>query len=191
MGIVKAFEGHDSPPGNARATGDVPYVKVTDLKNWRINENPTNFINKSLAAKLQKGRPELHYGDLVSPARASSNIGQFSLVLPWQIGVVITREVLILRVCDNSEGITPFLLLALMSLKVVQEQYQYLTLMQTNREHLGDCWREVQIPLPKLPGDRRRIERPVRDYFGALVKARESYKLLTKLFDPEDFATRP
>lgn len=190
-GIIRAFEGHGSPPGNARATGDVPYVKVTDLKNWRINENPTNFINKSLADKLRKRGPALRYGDLVSPSRASSNIGQFSLVLPWQTGVVLTREVLILRVCDNPGGVTPFLLLALMSLKVVQEQYQNLILMQTNREHLGDCWKEVQIPLPKYSEDRKRIEKPVRDYFDALVKARESYKLLTTVFDPEDFGTRP
>ena len=42
-GIIQTFEGHGSPPGHSRRTGDVPYVKVTDLKNWRINENPTNF----------------------------------------------------------------------------------------------------------------------------------------------------
>jgi type I restriction enzyme M protein len=190
-GVVSVSEGHGSPPGNARATGDVPYVKVTDLKNWRINENPTNFIHASLAAKLRKRGRELRYGDLVSPARASSNIGQFSLVLPWQTGVVLTREVVVLRVEENGEGITPFLLLALMSLKVVQEQYRFLTLMQTNREHLGDGWKEVQIPLPSLSEDRLRTEAPVRAYFEALVKARESYSALTALFDPQDFGTRP
>lgn len=190
-GILEAFEGHGSPPGNARATGDIPYVKVTDLKNWRINENPTNFIHRSLAARLRKRGRELRYGDLVSPARASSNIGQFSLVLPWQTNVILTREVLILRVLDNEEGITPFLLLALMSLKVVQEQYQTLTLMQTNREHLGDGWREVRIPFPKSPEERARVEAPVRDYFEAIVKARESYARLADVFDLDDFGTRP
>lgn len=189
--IIQVFEGHGSPPGNARATGDVPYVKVTDLKNWRINENPTNFINKALADKLRRRGPTLQYGDLVSPSRASSNIGQFSLVLPWQTNVVLTREVLIIRVSKNDEGITPFLLLALMSLRLVQDQYQYLTLMQTNREHLGDNWREVQVPLPKSLEDRAKTERPVRDYFGAIVKARESYDMLKTVFDPEDFGTRP
>lgn len=190
-GILEAFEGHGSPPGNARATGDIPYVKVTDLKNWRINENPTNFIHRSLAARLRKRGRELRYGDLVSPARASSNIGQFSLVLPWQTNVILTREVLVLRVLDNEEGITPFLLLALMSLKVVQEQYQTLTLMQTNREHLGDGWREVRIPFPKSPEERARVEAPVRDYFEAIVKARESYARLADVFDLDDFGTRP
>ncbi len=134
-GAIEAFSGHGSPPGNARGTGKVPYVKVTDLKNWRINENPTNFIHQSIAEKYWARGPSLEYGDLISPARASLNIGQFSMVLPWQTRIVVTREVLILRVHDNDLGIDPFLLLVLLSLKVVQDQYENLALMQTNREH--------------------------------------------------------
>ena len=55
-GILEAFDGHGSPPGHSRRTGPVPYVKVTDLKNWRIQENPTNFISERIAAKLRKAR---------------------------------------------------------------------------------------------------------------------------------------
>jgi type I restriction enzyme M protein len=190
-GIIETFEGHGSPPSNARATGDVPYVKVTDLKNWRINENPTNFIHAHVAEKLKKRGVRLQYGDLVTPARASSNIGQFSLVLPWQTHVVVTKEVLIIRVKDNTESITSFLLLALMSLKVVQEQYKTLALMQTNREHLGDHWREVQIPLPLIEADRAKIGQTAKAYFDGIVKARESWDSLCEVIDPTVFGTRP
>lgn len=190
-GILKAFEGHGSPPGNARATGDVPYVKVTDLKNWRINENPTNFIHKNVADKLRKRGPALRYGDLVTPARASSNIGQFSLVLPWQTHVVLTKEVLVLRVLENDRGVTPFLLLALMSLQVVQDQYKTLALMQTNREHLGDAWRDVRIPMPTTAERMREIGEPVAHYFSAIVEARRSLNGLEKVINPRAFGTRP
>lgn len=190
-GTIKAFSGHGSPPGNARNTGRVPYVKVTDLKNWRINENPTNFIHQDVADKLRKRGPELAYGDLVSPARASSNIGQFSMVMPWQTHVVLTREVLVLRAMENRRGIDPALLLALMSLKVVQQQYGHLALMNTNREDLGDRWREVRIPLPDSDAAREAVARPIREYFQAQVVARESYDDLLAVFDPSDFGTRP
>ena len=83
-GLLEVYEGHGSPPGHSCRTGDIPYVKVTDLKNWRINENPTNFISKAIADRLRRRGPELRYGDLVTPSRASSNIGQYCLVLPWQ-----------------------------------------------------------------------------------------------------------
>jgi len=191
QGILSVFEGHGSPPGHSRRTGDVPYVKVTDLKNWRINENPTNFIHRDIAASLKRRGPELKYGDLVTPSRASSNIGQFSMVMPWQTHVVFTKEVLLLRVNANKESIDPFLLLALFSLAVVQEQYRNLALMQTNREHLGDHWREVVIPLPRSKEGREAVARPVRDYFAGLVQARESYDELFNVFGPDDFGTRP
>jgi type I restriction enzyme M protein len=190
-GVIQTFEGHGSPPGNARATGDIPYVKVTDLKNWRINENPTNFIHKSVADKLRRRGPELKYGDLVTPARASSNIGQFCLVLPWQTHVVLTKEVLIIRALENEEGITPFLLLALLSLRVVQEQFKTLVLMQTNREHLGDHWREVRLPLPQTMLQRGRLGTAVQSYFDGIVRARESWNVLSDVIDPSEFGTRP
>lgn len=190
-GTLRAFGGHGSPPGNARGTGDVPYVKVTDLKNWRINENPTNFIHPDVAARLRKSGPALEYGDLVTPARASANIGQFCMVMPWQRHVVLTKEVLVVRALENGDGIDAFLLLALMSLKVVQQQYGNLALMNTNREDLGDRWREVRLPLPKAREARAKVGDPVRAYFDALVKARTSYDALLNVFDPAAFGTRP
>lgn len=190
-GVIETFSGHGSPPGNARGTGKIPYVKVTDLKNWRINENPTNYIHENMAEKYWRRGPDLQYGDLISPARASSNIGQFSMVLPWQTNIVVTREVLVLRVHENEMGLDPFLLLALLSLKVVQEQYDYLALMQTNREHLGDHWREVRIPVPETKEQREKVSRPVREYFEAIVAARESYREIFTVYDKGDFGTRP
>lgn len=190
-GILKAFPGHRSPPSTVRGKGTVPYVKVTDLKNWRINENPTNFIPVDLAARLRKSGPDLQYGDLVTPARASSNIGQFSVVMPWQTHVVLTHEVLVLRVLPNEEEIDSFLLLALLSLRVVQSQWPTLALMQTNREHLGERWREVRVPIPSTKEGRHRAGDPVRSYFDAQVVARESYTKLLTVFAVQDFGTRP
>lgn len=190
-GAIEVFAGHGSPPGNARGTGNVPYVKVTDLKNWRINENPTNYVHHEIADKYRRRGPELQPGDLVSPARASSNIGQFSLVLPWQTQVILTREVLILRASANDMGLDPYLLLALLSLRVVQDQYATLALMQTNREHLGDHWREVLVPMPATREAREGMGAPLRDYFAAIIKARESYESIFADYDMEDFGTRP
>jgi type I restriction enzyme M protein len=190
-GIVKTFEGHGSPPANARATGEVAYVKVTDLKNWRINENPTNFVHKDVADRLRRNGVSLQFGDLLTPSRASSNIGQFSLVLPWQTDVLLTKEILILRVVENKEGITPFLLLGVMSLRVVQDQYKTLALMQTNREHLGDHWREVKIPIPADAKSREHLGDSVETYFQGIITARKSWDAVATVIDPLFFGSRP
>jgi len=103
----------------------------------------------------------------------------------------LTKEVLVLRVLTNDLGIDPFLLLALFSLKVVQEQYANLALMQINRDHLGDHWREVVVPLPVNPTERDEIARPVKDYFDGIIQARESYQRLVNTFGADAFGTRP
>ncbi len=190
-GAVSTFEGHGSPPGNARATGEIPYVKVTDLKNWRINENPTNFVHHKVADKLKGKGVVPMYGDLITPARASSNIGQFCMVLPWQTNILLTKEVLILRCNPTDTAMNGFLLLAMLSLKDVQEQYKTLVLMQTNREHLGDHWREVILPIPILKEDREHIAKSVRAYFEGIIKAKQSLSELDSLIDPTLFGSRP
>ena len=76
---------------------------------------------------------------------------------------------MLLRVAKNQEGIDPFLLLALLSLKVVKEQYVNLALMQTNREHLGDHWREVVLPLPSSVAGRKSVALPIQKYFEGLI----------------------
>ena len=44
--------------------------------------------------------------------------------------------------------LTPWLVLVLMSLQVVNDQFRYLVLMQTNREDLGKRIREIVLPIP-------------------------------------------
>lgn len=113
-------------------------------------------------------------------------------ILPlYDSHIVLTKEVLVLKVAKNDEGIDPFLLLALFSLKVVQDQYTNLALMQINRDHLGDHWREVLIPMPTTQEARRTISHPIREYFQGIVQARLSYDQLLKTFGPETFGTRP
>ena len=45
-GAIEAFEGHGSPPGNARGTGNVPYVKVTDLKKLAHQREPDELHSR-------------------------------------------------------------------------------------------------------------------------------------------------
>ena len=145
--------------------------------------SPTGSKNEALSSRTATS---------FTPARASSNIGQFSLVLPWQTNVLLTREMLGLRVLPNNRGITAFLMLALLSLRVVQDQFlEDARALQTNREHLGDNWREVIVPLPDNEVDRLNIERPVKAYFDSIVIARKSWDTLAGIFDAEAFGTRP
>lgn len=56
---------------------------------------------------------------------------------------------------------------------------------------IGKC-KTCKIPVrADVNEERERVAKPVREFFTAQVKARESYKDLLAVFDPTDFATRP
>ena len=181
--------GHGSPKGQFKGKGLVPYVKVSDIKNWRINENPKYFIPDDEAKRL-RGKKELQPFDLVTPTRASKNIGLVGVVMPWQTHVVLTKEIVVLR-CTKKSRMSPWLLLVMMSLRVVNDQFKYLVQMQTNREDLGKRLYELLIPVPKDKKVRAKWEGHAKNFFLAQVKAREEYEKLLSDLSAEKFVDRP
>ena len=181
--------GHGSPHGQFKGKGDVPYVKVSDIKNWRINENPKYFIPEETAERLRRDRG-LEAFDIVIPTRASKNIGLGAVVMPWQTQVVLTKEIAVLR-CTSEGRVSPWLLLVMLSLRVVNDQFRFLVQMQTNREDLGRRLFELKIPVPEDTTVRERWEQPAEDYFRAQVGARESYRTLIDNLGASHFVDRP
>lgn len=179
-GILTVRGGHGSP-GNDQRIGTVPYIKVSDLRALRVNINPTNLIPEGLAKEMWRGEESgLRPWDLLSPNRASSNIGEFCILLPGEERIVMTKEVYVLRVGKSAEGWDPFYLLWALSLKPVRKQWSRIALMQTNREDVGDRYREVIVPQPKSPAWAREVSAPFRDYFTSLASAREKFGRLLK-----------
>ena len=95
--VLTVRVGHGSPPNDQR-TGDIPYVKVSDLRALRININPTNLVSEQVARRYWRAENSgLAPWDLVTPSRASSNIGEFVILLPGEERILLTKEVLVLR----------------------------------------------------------------------------------------------
>lgn len=174
-GIIIMLNGHGSPSNDLR-NGSIPYVKVSDIRNLRINVNPTNLISKELATKFWKGsKSNLKEWDLISPSRASSNIGEFAILLPGEEDIVLTKEVFIIRVLPNNLGITPFYMLWAFSLLETRYQWSRVTLMQTNREDVGYRYKEVLLPFPKSIEWAETVSRPFASYFKGIADAKKQF----------------
>lgn len=176
-GIIQVFSGHGSPSNDLR-NGTIPYVKVSDIRNLRINVNPTNLISLELAKtfwKTKDGKSNLRAWDLISPSRASSNIGEFSILIPGEEQIVITKEVFIIRVLDDTQGYSPFYLLWALSLIQTRKQWSRISLMQTNREDVGERYKEVIIPEPISKEWADKVSAPFRNYFEGIAKSKEAF----------------
>jgi len=191
-GFLEYRFGHGSPDRLNRR-GEVPYIKVSDLRAGRVNVNPTNLVPREVAKRLWKGEESgLRAWDLLTPIRASSNIGEFAVLLPGEEERVLTKEILVLRTTEKGQevGYTPFYLFWALSLLAVRESWRRITLMQTNREDVGDYWKEVRIPKPKSPDWAQEVSRPVQEYLEGLAQAQLGL-LGLKAQEEEGFAFVP
>lgn len=175
QGIITVREGHGSPSSDLRA-GRIPYVKVSDIRSLRVNVNPTNMVPLGLAKKFWRGDESgLVAWDLITPNRASSNIGEFAIILPGEEQIVVTKEVFIFRVGENEEGWDPFYLLWALSLRAVRQQWRRVTLMQTNREDVANRYREIALPIPKNKEWAQTVALAFRKYFKTIAAAKRSF----------------
>lgn len=172
-GWVKALPGHGSPSADLRR-GDIPYIKVSDIRAGQININPTNRVSEVVAQRFWRGEDSgLHAWDLVTPIRTSKNIGEFAVIMPGQERIVFTKEVLILRATSKAPFDTFFLLWA-MTLKAVRRQWERVVFMQTNREDVGSRYREIVIPTPPDESVARLRSAPFRDFYQGIDRLREN-----------------
>ena len=173
-GLIKIRGGHGSP-GNDQRSGSIPYVKVSDIRGLRINTNPTNLVTESVAKRFWRNKHSgLEAWDLITPNRASSNIGEFAVLLPGEERILITKEVFILRIIDEAL-FDHFYLLWALSLKAVREQWRRIALMQTNREDCGLRYREIILPKPPNKEWADKISEQFRIYFTTVSNAKSAF----------------
>lgn len=173
IGDIIIRNGHGTPSSDQR-TGEIPYIKVSDLRAGHVNINPTNMVPLALAQNLWGGNSSgFKKYDLISPERASKNIGEFCILMPGQENSVFTREVIVVR--SNSELFDQFYLLWALTLKEVVCQWERIVFMQTNREDVGGRINEIVIPIPKNRGIGNEVSKDFRDYYTNIENARQNF----------------
>ena len=175
LGWLKVRSGHGSPSQDLRS-GDIPYIKVSDIRSGTVNPNSTNMVSDVIAKKFWKGDISgIKPWDVVTPARASKNIGEPAIILPGQERAVFTKEVLVFSATDQAPFDNFYIAWALM-LKPVSAQWERVVFMQTNREDLGNRWREISIPVPSEESQADLLSKGTREYYEGLARLRESFQ---------------
>lgn len=169
--LIETSIGHGSPSADVRS-GTYPYIKVSDLRAGHVNINPTNMVPSVTARKFWKGNESgLQAFDLISPSRASKNIGDFCVLMPGQEQIVLTKEVIVLRPGVKAQFDSFYLLWAL-SLTFVRDQWNRVIFFQTNREDVGSRFLEIELPVPPDRQKADGVSEYFREYFETIASAR-------------------
>ena len=161
-GTVGAWDGHGSPSGAEKGAGNVPYIRVKDIVNWELYRDPTSGVTEATWARMTRNKRPVNAGDVIYVRRGSYRVGTVAMASDRDGQILMTRELLTLRVLDDANEITPYYLLALLSSRAVQDQTAALTFYDTTLPTIGDRWRELRLPVHVNARERQRMSERVR-----------------------------
>lgn len=180
--IITFFDGHGSPPAEYKGMGEYPYVRVKDVVNWEIYKDPTAKIPEDIYRQKKGTRKDLKEKDIVYVRRGSYRIGSVAMVSSYDTEVLLTREILVLRVVDenNKYGLTSWYLLYLLSHRLVSLQSSNKVLIETTLPNIADRWKELRLPISKSVSERTMISNKIK---SVIESKWEAIKGIQKLKD--------
>ncbi|BEG58171.1 hypothetical protein NHP21005_18590 [Helicobacter sp. NHP21005] len=120
--------------------------------NWQIYKDPTAMIPPSEYDRLFSQEKALKPRDILFVKRGSYRIGSVAMVSPNDINVVLTREILVLRLSTQMAleryGLTPEYLLYAMSHLLTYKQLENKIFIDTTLPNIAHRWKELKIPIP-------------------------------------------
>lgn len=143
--------------------GDHPYIRVKDIVNWDVYKDPTAKIPDNIYNKMQSEKKLLHEKDILFVRRGSYRIGSVAMISPYDKDVILTREILVLRVNKNGYNITPFYMLYLLSHHLTNMQSKNKVLIETTLPNIGDRWKEICLPVAKDICERNKISAQIEN----------------------------
>ena len=159
----------------AYGTGDIPFVRTSDLSNWEIKTNPKHCISREVYERLSR-KQDVRAGDILMVKDGTYLIGTCAIITKDNIEIVYQSHLYKIRVVD-SERINPYLLLALLSSSPVQRQIKAKRLTQDIIDSLGDRIYGLVLPVPRSGERRRKIVQMVQEAIEARAKARALSRL--------------
>jgi len=171
--IIIAFDGHGSPPAEYKGRGEIPYIRVKDIVNWEVYKDPTSKIPLDIYQLKKGANKDLFKEDILYVRRGSYRIGSVAMASPYDTKVLLTREILVLRVInkENKYNLDPYYLLYLLSHKLTQMQSTNKILIETTLPNIANRWSELMLPISKDENERKRISTQIKNVINDKWKA--------------------
>jgi type I restriction enzyme M protein len=130
----------------AYGTGDIPFVRTSDIHNFEVSHDPTNCISEDYFAQYAP-QQKLEAGDILMVVDGRYKIGRCAILHEWSKRCVVQSHLKIISAARSSPLDTMALLYAL-SLPSVQREIRRLVFIQSTLGGLGSRISEVRVPNP-------------------------------------------
>jgi type I restriction enzyme M protein len=175
-GYLHIRKGHEVG-AEAYGTGDIPFVRTSDISNYEISIDPTRSVSEEVYEQFAS-QQQLAPGDILMVSDGRYRIGRTAILHAHNYRCIVQSHIRIVSVMPRSP-VSPIELLYLLNLPMIQHQIRNLVFIQSTLGSLGKRLYEVRIPLPKpTPEWKKTVEE-----FRWLVEERAA--LLSRLHEFE------
>ncbi len=165
---------------HAYGTGDIPFVRTSDVNNFEISVDPTKAVSEAIYeeyARQQKLRP----GDVLMVVDGRYRIGTTALLSASNARCIVQSHFRVIGVTDD-RVLDPCELLFALNLPSVKMQLRNLVFVQSTLGTLGNRLLELEIPV--LHGDGPWRDR-VASFKNLIQERDESLAMLKKMTVPD------
>jgi type I restriction enzyme M protein len=155
----------------AYGTGDIPFVRTSDISNWEVKLDPKHCVSEEVYSRY-RDRQDVQPNDILMVKDGTYLIGTAAIVSEYDIPMLYQSHIYKIRVNDTAK-INPFLLLAALSSEFVQRQIKSFCVSQDIIDSLGDKIHQLQLPIPRSRAVRQRISKLVEKVIRDRTEARE------------------
>ncbi len=171
--IVKVSTG-DELGKLAYGTGDIPFIRTSDISNWEIKAEPKHLVSEEFYEQYSK-KQDVREGDILMVRDGTYLIGTCAMVTKYDVKMVYQSHMLKIRVNEN-ELFDNYLLLAILSSKPVQSQIRAMSFTLDIIDSLGDRLGDIILPIPKNEELKKEISETVQRSIFERIEARELAK---------------
>ncbi|KUZ16063.1 hypothetical protein WI69_07105 [Burkholderia diffusa] len=142
--LVSIRKGHEVG-SDAYGTGDIPFVRTSDLSNFEISTDPTKSVSEQTYSEYAP-QQQLSAGDLLMVVDGRYRIGTTAMLTEHNSRCVVQSHLRIISLLQH-ERLDPYELLFALSLPSVKLRLRSLVFIQSTLGTLGTRLLELRIPV--------------------------------------------
>ena len=125
-------------------TGDIPYLRTTDLGNWELSEEPPKRVSPAIYQQHRR-KQNLQEQHILLVNDGAFLIGRTTMLTRLDLRCIIQSHFRILRATDP-ERLNPHYLFYLLNTNLAKRQFAAKTFIQATIATLGNRLPEVELP---------------------------------------------
>ncbi len=172
-GVLIAQTGHEIGK-MAYGTGNIPFVRTSDISNWEIKTIPKQGISEEIYSQYAE-KEDVRPGDILMVRDGTYLIGTNCMISEMDIPMVYQSHILKFRINDEEE-LDPYLFFLALNCSLVQRQIRNMQFTADIIDTLGGRYREIILPIPKDDS----IKNSLKDQLVSAFERRIKYKAAIK-----------